>query len=77
MLYTTQSDQTFKMFKQNPGDFQVYHDGFQNQVSKWPVNPIDHIIEEIKKRYNYKTLHITFSNVLFDTFSLEARKSGL
>ncbi len=30
--------------------FKVYHEGFQQQVSKWPMNPLDEIIDFINKR---------------------------
>ena len=30
--------------------FRAYHDGFQQQVTKWPLNPLDVIIDYIKKR---------------------------
>uniref|UniRef100_A0A6B2LH91 Ribosomal RNA-processing protein 8 n=1 Tax=Arcella intermedia TaxID=1963864 RepID=A0A6B2LH91_9EUKA len=48
-LYTSQSDTSFDFFQENPDMFQLYHDGFRTQVSKWPVNPLDVIISELKK----------------------------
>ncbi len=31
--------------------FTVYHQGFQQQVNKWPQNPVGRMIAYIKKRY--------------------------
>ena len=30
--------------------FKAYHEGFKNQVAKWPLNPLDEIIKYIKSR---------------------------
>jgi ribosomal RNA-processing protein 8 len=30
--------------------FKAYHDGFRNQISKWPINPLDEIIDYVRKR---------------------------
>ncbi len=37
------------MFKENPELFTDYHEGYRQQVEKWPKNPLDIIIEELKK----------------------------
>ena len=49
-LYTTTGSEAFQMFKNDKEAFQVYHDGFQGQVEKWPVNPVDIIIADIKSK---------------------------
>ncbi|XP_028416566.1 ribosomal RNA-processing protein 8-like [Dendronephthya gigantea] len=49
-LYTTNSLSAFKMFKSEPELFDVYHDGFSSQIQKWPVNPVDTMIDWIKER---------------------------
>lgn len=46
-LYTTASDDAVQSFESDPQSFQVYHEGFEQQVSKWPVNPVDVIIESL------------------------------
>jgi ribosomal RNA-processing protein 8 len=48
-LYTISSEDAFEYFKNNPEDFEIYHQGFVIQASKWPVNPNDIIFDEIKK----------------------------
>ena len=49
-LYTTTGDEAVAMFSKDPNLFDIYHRGFTNQVKLWPVNPVDKIIEWLKKR---------------------------
>lgn len=49
-LYTSSSKCATKLFENDPELFQVYHQGFSSQVQKWPVNPVDVMINWIKKR---------------------------
>jgi ribosomal RNA-processing protein 8 len=37
-------------FDRDTDAFKAYHDGFRNQVAKWPINPLDTIIKFIKSR---------------------------
>jgi len=48
-LYTTSGKDSFKMFKENPNLFQVYHDGFRSQVESWSINPVEFFIAELKE----------------------------
>ncbi|GJQ84323.1 hypothetical protein Trydic_g5261 [Trypoxylus dichotomus] len=36
-------------FTRDPDAFLAYHEGYRQQVSKWPLNPLDVIIQSIKK----------------------------
>ncbi|CAN8012320.1 unnamed protein product [Ixodes pacificus] len=47
-LYTSQSADAVRSFEEDPKAFQVYHEGFERQVSKWPVNPVDVIIDSLR-----------------------------
>lgn len=49
-LYTTTGDEAVAMFSKDPNLFDIYHRGFTNQVKLWPVNPVNKIIEWLKKR---------------------------
>ena len=49
-LYTTTGDEAVELFSKEPNLFDIYHRGFTNQVKLWPVNPVDTIIEWLKKR---------------------------
>lgn len=55
-LYTQTGKESFDMFKGSgqgegtDGAFKAYHEGFAEQVKKWPINPLDHIINSIRKR---------------------------
>ncbi|CAN8006756.1 unnamed protein product [Ixodes hexagonus] len=51
-LYTSQSADAVRSFENDPNAFQVYHKGFERQVSKWPVNPVDIIIESLRNMPN-------------------------
>ncbi|KAK3921210.1 Ribosomal RNA-processing protein 8 [Frankliniella fusca] len=46
-LYTSNSWEAMKYFKEDPEAFEAYHSGYRNQVAQWPVNPLDVIIESI------------------------------
>ncbi|XP_076822498.1 uncharacterized protein LOC143468904 [Clavelina lepadiformis] len=49
-MYTRTSQDTIQLFKGDAGAFQVYHKGFLAQVEKWPVKPLDLIINWVKAR---------------------------
>ncbi|ESP02719.1 hypothetical protein LOTGIDRAFT_199520 [Lottia gigantea] len=48
-LYTLTGPEAFSMFQEDQESFKVYHEGFQSQVSKWPVNPLNIFINQVKK----------------------------
>ena len=49
-LYTTDSKQAVELFKGiNADNFRDYHDGYRQQVQKWPKNPLDIFIQELTK----------------------------
>ncbi|KAL2644023.1 hypothetical protein R1flu_011610 [Riccia fluitans] len=39
-LYTCNGDEAFELFRQDPGAFDLYHTGYQEQMSRWPVLPV-------------------------------------
>ena len=47
-LYTTTGEDAKLMFDEDPELFNVYHRGFASQVTKWPENPIDRVIANIR-----------------------------
>jgi len=49
-LYTTTGTEAFESFQRDPHQFEVYHTGFREQASSWPYNPLDGIIEWLKKK---------------------------
>ena len=49
-MYINDSKETIEMFKDDPQSFNVYHEGFKSQVSKWPVNPLDLVVSWIKTK---------------------------
>ncbi|XP_077300605.1 uncharacterized protein LOC143921267 [Arctopsyche grandis] len=48
-MYLKQSNEAIQLFKEDPGAFQAYHDGYKQQINKWPLNPLDIIISDISK----------------------------
>ena len=55
-LYTMSSQEAVNMFEADAEAFQVYHRGYAQQVAKWPVNPVDVIISELKAIESPKTV---------------------
>lgn len=49
-LYTSSGKEAFEMFKGDKESFEVYHKGFQGQVSRWPVNPLSTIVQQLKNK---------------------------
>lgn len=48
-MYTSKSAEAVQMFKEDPEAFSVYHEGYRQQVTQWPVNPLDRIIKAVRK----------------------------
>ena len=46
-LYSTSGHESFEEFQKEPNLFNIYHQGFREQASHWPENPLDKIIESI------------------------------
>jgi len=49
-LYTSNSEAAQNLFANDPKAFEVYHQGFVHQVTKWPVNPLDLIVQWLKSK---------------------------
>ncbi|KRY45220.1 Ribosomal RNA-processing protein 8 [Trichinella britovi] len=50
MLYTSSSEDVAKLFSEDPHSFAKYHEGYELQVSKWPVNPLDMLVNWFQKK---------------------------
>lgn len=50
MLYKNTSNENFIYFKEDSDAFKVYHQGFEAQAHKWPINPLDEIIKSINNK---------------------------
>ncbi|XP_063227554.1 uncharacterized protein LOC134533808 isoform X2 [Bacillus rossius redtenbacheri] len=48
-IYTSESTEIHKYFANDKNAFKAYHEAFQNQVTQWPLNPLDRIINALKK----------------------------
>lgn len=49
-----ESEKSLEMFQKEPSLFTDYHEGYRQQVEKWPKNPLDIFIKELKKE-SYRT----------------------
>ena len=49
-LYTTPSQDSLKLFADNPAFYDEYHQGFRRQVAAWPENPVDGFVDWICQR---------------------------
>jgi len=49
-MYTSTGAEAAEMFEHDKDAFSIYHAGFQSQVSKWPTNPVDKMIDYITTR---------------------------
>ncbi|CAN6487246.1 unnamed protein product [Victoria cruziana] len=47
-LYASSGNEAFDIFKKDPALFDVYHAGYQEQMSRWPEQPVDSIIKWLK-----------------------------
>ena len=57
-LYTQSGSQSFKMFKNDRDGmdtFKTYHEGYAEQVKKWPMDPLDLIIRYVNSRCGIKS----------------------
>lgn len=48
-MYTQSGKESFDIFKEDPTAFEAYHEGYRHQIAKWPLNPLDRIINGIKR----------------------------
>lgn len=48
-MYTNQGKQAKQFFEKDKDAYKAYHIGYRQQVTKWPINPVDVIIRKIKK----------------------------
>lgn len=52
-LYQSTSREALEYFKENPSDFDHYHNGFREQTKSWPVNPVDIFIRRLEEKVRY------------------------
>ncbi|WFD07409.1 25S rRNA (adenine(645)-N(1))-methyltransferase [Malassezia vespertilionis] len=62
-LYTTDSRDAHAFMQQEPHMFDEYHEGFRQQVRKWPINPVDRIAELLlgksKSKYTMRAAELS------------------
>lgn len=46
-FYSSTSKDALEFFKVDPDAFKAYHNGYMQQVIRWPIKPLDIIIKEI------------------------------
>lgn len=55
-LYSTTGENAFGDFQKDPSKFEIYHKGYREQAAQWPCNPLDSIIDWIKKDHKGKVI---------------------
>lgn len=50
-LYTSRGEKSFETFQSDPKLFDIYHEGFREQASHWPDNPLTIIINWLKTKH--------------------------
>ncbi|CAD8175127.1 unnamed protein product [Paramecium pentaurelia] len=53
-MYTVNSEEAQKHFKQNPEEFKIYHTGYTQQIEKWPESPVGNIIKLLKESEQFQ-----------------------
>lgn len=51
-LYSCRGDKSFAAFQKDPALFDIYHEGFREQASHWPDNPLTIIIDWLKAKHS-------------------------
>ena len=49
-LYSGPSSAAQRLFQEDPEAFLLYHRGFQKQVKKWPLHPVDRIAKDLRQK---------------------------
>ncbi|GJQ13231.1 hypothetical protein GpartN1_g5022.t1 [Galdieria partita] len=50
-LYTSSSEQAQQLFQKDPLLFQVYHNGYQRQLEKWPQKPLEFCLDWLQQYF--------------------------
>lgn len=51
VLYSSKGEKSFDTFQKDPKLFDIYHEGFREQASHWPDNPLTIIIDWLKTKH--------------------------
>ena len=51
MLYTSKGAHALEEFQKDPQLFDIYHEGFREQASHWPDNPLTLIIQWLQRKH--------------------------
>ena len=51
VLYSSRGEKSFESFQKDPKQFDIYHEGFREQASHWPDNPLKVVIDWIKVKH--------------------------
>ncbi|XP_072825502.1 ribosomal RNA-processing protein 8 isoform X2 [Vicugna pacos] len=58
-LYSGPSSAAQRLFQEDPEAFLLYHRGFQSQVKKWPLQPVDRIARDLRQRGLLKVAEVS------------------
>ncbi|XP_069737815.1 ribosomal RNA-processing protein 8 [Phaenicophaeus curvirostris] len=49
-LYSCSSREAARLFQSDPDALRIYHDGFARQLARWPHDPLERIVQRLRKR---------------------------
>lgn len=71
-MYTSNGKDAQRYFQNNSAEFEAYHDGYKQQVRRWPVNPLSVIIKSVEKLY----VNVSYvKNLKYNPVNLQTRNS--
>jgi ribosomal RNA-processing protein 8 len=48
-MYKQTGHESMKIFDEDPEAFDAYHEGYRHQIANWPMNPLNRMINNIKR----------------------------
>lgn len=48
-MYKQSGRESMKLFQEDETAFEAYHEGYRQQIAQWPMNPLERIINTIKR----------------------------
>ncbi|CAD8177255.1 unnamed protein product [Paramecium pentaurelia] len=62
-MYTVNSVDALKHFKQHPEEFKIYHTGYAQQIEKWPESPVGNIIKLLKESEQFQNKKLVVADL--------------
>uniref|UniRef100_A0A1I7XYF6 Ribosomal RNA-processing protein 8 n=1 Tax=Steinernema glaseri TaxID=37863 RepID=A0A1I7XYF6_9BILA len=86
-LYTMTGEEAKQMFEEDPEAFDQYHSGYRDQAKRWPLNPVNVIIQQLRTKADLviadmgcgdaKIAEVLGAHNTVHSFDLVAKKPGV